>query len=84
MNTNDEIIKKLGELGFSDYPAYGAVRGFIYGSDTVELRTGNRWVYIEYMGYNENTMMGMYDSHSFETVDELMELIKKFHSNLIK
>lgn len=81
---NDKIIKKLQELGFRDYPSYNAVRGFNYGSDFVELREGNRWIYIEYMGYNENTMMGKYDSHSFETVDELMELIKKFHSNLIK
>ena len=84
MNMNDEIIKKLQELGFSDYPSYWAIRGFKYGSDIVELRTGNRWVYIEYFGFNENTMMGMYHSHSFETVEELMELIKKFHSNLIK
>ena len=83
---NDEIIKKLQELGFSDYPysAQGAVRGFIYDSDIVELRDGNHWVYYEYVGFNSTTMTGVYSVHSFETVGELMELIKKFHSNLIK
>lgn len=84
MNMNDNIIKKLEELGFSDYPSYWAIRGFRYGSDIVELRTGNHWVYYEYIGFNSTAATNVYSVHSFETVDELMELIKKFHSNLIK
>ncbi len=79
-----KITEKLIELGFRQEASYHGIARFDYGSDSVEQYRDNTWCYVEYMGYNENTMMGMYDSHSFSTVDELMELVKKFHPNLIK
>ena len=87
MNMNDEIIKKLLELGFIEpmYKLYD-IPSFSYGADIVELHGADTWVYLEYIGYEKNKsgLVPKYNTHEFKTVDELMELIKKFHSNLIK
>lgn len=81
---NEEIIKKLFELGFTTDHDCLSVATFRYGSDSVKNRGGISWVYYEYTGYNEEADCAIYKTHKFETVEELMELIGKIKPNLIK
>ena len=84
---NEEIIKKLFELGFIEpmYKLYD-IPSFSCGADIVELRGADTWVYLEYIGYEKNKsgLVPKYNAHEFKTVDELMELVKKFLPLLIK
>lgn len=82
MDMNKDIIMKLRELGFKEVPSYMAVISYNYGSDFVELRDNDSWVYIEHTGFDGGTMMGEYKRHPFSDVNGLMKLIKRFHGDL--
>ena len=80
MNENDKKI--LEWLKEHKWEVAGENRWYKF-SDFIAYFGNGSWSFIEYFGWNENLQMGKYDSHPFNTTEELEGIITGLGRRLI-